>query len=337
MDVIGRGRRGDSVVANALDAEEPQPVSLEEEVAVVASEVVLDTTEGFSTGIDGFYLIRIDQRGAMFEFPASLLVGETIRGAMPRRCLRCGETHHIHSHMVIFAHHMTESSSIEAQYAPGQKSLSEKDILKKSTADILQLLPEIRKIPSPGNLPMPYWICDMCSPSNMVYAQNMIGSNGEGTCRLQIQRIWRAEEFFIAAGGQDSNAHKEIIEAFEGNAEKPWDTLPGAIQQRLQQWYKPHKGERFVAYIPDRMRVRTQDGMGGVVLTNRRLIYNCAQRYHEVERGEQLDMDFARSEEKMTLHIKTPSWEVTKMIVDKHGLERLRRSMWQEKFPAVWH
>jgi len=319
------------------DAEEPQLVSQKEDVSVVASEVALDTVEGFSTGIDGFYLIRVDQDSALFEFSASLLVGETIRGSIPRRCVRCGETHHIHPHLVIFAHHMTESASIESQYAPGRNNISEKDILTKSITDVLQLLPEVGKIPSPGNLPMPYWVCDMCSPSNMIYAQNMITHDGEGACRLQIQRIRRAEEFLVAAGGKDSEAHREILAALEGNAEQPWDTLPGAVQQRLQQWYSPHKGERFVAYIPDRSRVRTQDGMCGVVLSNRRLIHNCSQRYHEVERGEQLDMDFAMSDGKMTLHIKTPSWEVKQMVVDKRGLEHLRRSMWQENFPAVWH
>ena len=337
MDVIGRKKKGDSVVANALDVEGPQPIPMEEEISVVASEVALDTAEGFSTGIEGFYLIRIDRHGAVFEFSASLLVGETIRGAMPRRCIRCGETHHIYPHLVIFAHHMAESASIEAQYVPSRKELSERDILTRSIADILQLLPKIRKIPSPGNLPMPYWVCDMCSPSNMIYAQNMITHNEEGACRLQIQRIWRAEEFLVAAGGKASDAHKEILRTLEGTAEQPWDTLPGAIQQRLQQWYHPHKGERFVAYIPDRSRVRTQDGMGGVLLSNRRLIHNCSRRYHEVEKGEQLDMDFAMSEGKMTLHVKTPSWEIKQMVVDKHGLERLRRSMWQENFPAVWH
>lgn len=336
MDVIGRGKRGDSAIANALDAEEPQAIS-QEEVSVTAAEISMDTTEGFSAGAEGFCLIRIDHNGALFEFRASLLLDETFRGCLPRRCVRCGQTRHIHPHLTIFAHHMTESSSLESQYISGWKGLAEKDIHGKSITDILRQLPEIRKIPAPGNLPMPYWVCDMCNPSNMIYAQNKITGDGQGVCRLQIQRIWRAEEFLVAAGGKNSDAHREILRVLAGNAEQPWDTLSGAVQQRLQQWYRPHKGERFIAYIPDRMRVRTQDGMGGLVLSNRRLIHNCPPKYHEAERGERLDMDFARSEGKMTLHIRTPSWEVRKMVVDKRGLERLRRAMWKEKFPAVWH
>ncbi|MCK5114289.1 MAG: hypothetical protein KAR11_05955 [Phycisphaerae bacterium] len=337
LDLIGKKRNADSVVAGAIEADEPQPVAADFVPETVAAEVAMDTIDGFPTGIDGFYLLRIDRHGTLFEFPASILTGTSLRGAMPRRCVRCGETRHIQYHLVIYSHHMTESASLESQYAPSRKELSERDVMTRSADEILPMLPEVRKIPAPANLPMPYWVCDMCSPSNMVFAQNRITSSGESTCRLQIQRIWRAEEFLVAAGGKDSRAHKEILKEIEGNAEQPWDTLPGAVQQRLQQWYHPHKGERFVAYIPDRSRVRTQDGMGGVVLSNRRLVHNSLRRYHEVEKGEQLDMDFAMSAGKMTLHIKTPSWEVKQMVVDKHGLERLRRAMWQENFPAVWH
>ncbi len=292
----------------------------------------------FSAGSEGFMLMRVGHQGVLFEFPATLLEDKSFRSAMPRCCLRCGTNAQLRPHVIIFGNLMKESSSMEAEYLDSPGELSEREARNMSIKEVLERLPMINKIPPPANLPMPYWICDMCSPFNMVFAQNKIhAKTGEGICRLRIQRLWRAEEFLVQAGGKNTEAHDEILDALEENPEKPWDMLAGIIQQRLQQWYNPHRGERFVSYTPDRTHTRTEDGMTGVVVSSRRLIYNSSLQQRESEKGEPLELNFTRPSGKLTLHIKGPTWEIKDMVVDKSGLAILRRALTKEGFSAVWH
>jgi hypothetical protein len=337
-DWIGPRFRDDTAVVER-EGDLPHSVADEPEVSIPRPSRISRQSVGedLTAGVPGFRIVRISSRGVLFEFPASFLRDIRFRSAMPRRCLRCGTIAHIQPHLIIFGHEMHDSSGIDAEYVDGPSQLSETEARNLPAEEILQKLPSIRNIPAPADHPMPYWICDMCSPSNMIYAQNEIHKDGEGTCRLQIRRLWRAEEFLINAGGEDSGADQAIKKELEKNPELPWDTLSGVVQQRLRQWYSPRPGERFVAYMPDRRRARTEDGMAGVLISNRRLIYHSSMRHRESDKGEPIELDFRSDQGQMRLHIKTPSWEAKNMIVDKASLSRLRRALHKENFNAKWH
>jgi hypothetical protein len=289
-------------------------------------------------GVEGFHLERIDNRGALFSFPAALLENPSFRVTMPRRCLRCGATSHISVRLVIFGPNMADCATAEPDFLDSSFRLSDQEARNLPMEEILSRLPNLSRLPTPANLPMPYWICDLCSPSKMVYAQNEIPfETGQGRCRLQIQRLWRAEEFLVNVGGADSQAHRELLAAIQSHPETSWDMLSGVVQQRLRQWYAPNRGERFIAYAPDRSHTRTEDGMAGVVVSTRRLIYHTSLRHRESEKGESVELIFAMDGGRLTLKIRTPNWEVKNMVMDKAGLERLRRALSQEQFNAVWH
>lgn len=290
----------------------------------------------FSTGIDGFSIARIDSQGALFELRPEVYRRPEFRAAMPRRCLRCGVTHHLKPHLVIFSHLMRESSVLETELVITKPDITEEQILQLDGPGMLKRMPEIRRLPKPANLPMPYWICDMCSPANMVFAQGKLTGDGSGIMRMQIHRIWRALDFLKNLGCVGSEAWTRLeIECGE-KPETPWDTLSGVVQQRVHQWYKPAKGEEFAAYAPDRSKNRSEDGMSGLIVTTRRLIYNCSLRYKEVGKGRPMELNFIMEEGRLKLDIKTPDWEVKNLLVDKAGLERLRRAMTIEKFNATW-
>jgi hypothetical protein len=297
-----------------------------------------DGGEDFGTHEEGFRLVRISSRGALFEFPAEKLYDKTFRGAMPRRCLRCGTKIHVQPRMIIFGHEMMDSSAAEMDYTPARLELNEHDARTMPIEQVLERLPKIQRIAEPGDLPMPYWICDMCSPSNMLFARGDFSGDGKGgACRLQIRRLWRAEEFLINAGGEGAGAHKRLSEELEKSPERPWDMLAGVVQQRLQQWYRPHRGETFVTYVPDATRARTEDGMSGIVVSSRRLIYHSSMRHRESDKGEPLELEFGLRGKEGTLRIKGPNWEIKKIAVTKLGLERLRKALNQGEFNTVWH
>ena len=176
----------------------------------------------------------------------------------------------------------------------------------------------------------------MCSPAGLVYARGEVHKEKPSLGTFRINRYWRAEEFLRQIGAEGSPAHKAVLDVISQHEETPWDQLAGVVQHRIQQWYRPQKGDRFVTYVPLLTRARAERGMDGLLLSNRRLIYNCDRRHKECNKGERLELDFTMQDEKLTLHIVGPNWELQNLPVDRAGLNTLRRALAQEQFPVSW-
>jgi hypothetical protein len=320
--------------AASLRKREEQPVAASEENGEVKAAEVF---QGYPAGAEGVFLVRIDAHGALFKFPAGMLESPNFRAALPRKCLRCGATKHIVPRLVIFGPMLKDCTTLEAKFLDRSTKLREQEIHSLSTRDVLERLPG-PELPFPANLPMVYWICDMCNPSKMIYAQNRIDAQTQkGRCWLQICRLWRAEEFLRAVNGENTEAHRELIAAMEKHPETPWDALPGAMQQRLRHWFAPHRGEKFIAFCPDRSHTRIEDGIAGVLVSTRRLMYHTPLQNYESEKGEPLELNFTVDAGRQLLRIQAPNWEIKDMIVDKTGLRSLRMALAEQKFTAQWH
>ncbi len=283
-------------------------------------------------------LVKIGHSGALFEFPASRLQEIAFRCALPRRCLRCSTQKHLCAHVVIFTSQLADSVSIEDEHEAGALELSEHEVQNLTCEQMLDRLPKVPNVPPPGNLPMPYWICDMCSGAGTISGQIKVNrETGTGWCRLRIHNLRRAEEFLVATGAKDTPGHRLLLERLAATAENPWDTLPEVVQHRLEQWFRPLSDERFMAYIPDRDRSRTEDGMTGLLVSNRRIIYHSQLRHREVRVTQPLELQLATGKGRGHLQVKTPKWVLRRITVDRDGLAMLRRALSLGKFRAIWH
>ncbi len=286
---------------------------------------------------DAIRLLRVDKKGALFEFPTSRLHVPTFRCAMPRKCVRCGTRTHLQAHLIVFSEVLRDSFSLEAEHAAGALSIRDPQLAHLDGEELLKHLPEVPNVPPPAHLPMPYWLCDMCSGAGMISGQiEIYNATGKGLCRLQIRHLARAEEFLVAAGGQGSSDHAKLQRRITAAVANPWQSISGSVQHRLGTWYKPQGGERFVAYVPDRDLGRSEDGMSGLVVTNHRLIYHTQLRHHEAKINEPLKFQLVGSTTRGQLRIKAPAWEVKRLTVDGDGVARLRRALTTTKFNAVW-
>ncbi|MFB3893667.1 MAG: hypothetical protein ACE15C_16765 [Phycisphaerae bacterium] len=289
---------------------------------------------------DPIRLVKIDGSGVLFEFPAQRMLEEQFRCAMPRRCLQCGTRTHLRAHVIVYSSsaQLRDSVSLEDEHSAGPLTLSEDELRNLSAEEVVRRMQKVPNVPAPGNEPMPYWVCDMCSGTGVISGQIQVNSQtGVGFCRLLIRSQRRAAEFFGAVGGGDSREYRDLMRRIAATAENPWDSLPEAIQHRVQQWFKPYGDEQFIAYIPDRDHFRTEDGMAGMVVSTKRLIYHTRVRHHEVGVADAIEFGLAMTGGKGTLQIKTPPWEVRRMSVDRDGTDRLRRAMVVGRFKAVWH
>lgn len=339
LALIGSGNKDDT-----LSNQSGFGMAAETELAEDVVESVIESlsapqmgSEGPFVVLPGISLVRVSRRGVLFEIQSDVLREETLRGAMPRCCLRCGSKTHLHAHMVIFGHQMADCANLEPEFVPTRPEVGDVDIRNQSASDVLAHFKNVPKLPEPANLPMPFWVCDMCSPADMVFAQGEIDPKTQkGRVHMRMTRLWRAKEFIVNVGGKDSPADQQMQFAAQEQGETAWDTLAGSVQQRLRQWYKPLKNEQFVAYIPDRTHSRTEDGMSGVVVSNRRLLFHSSMRHYEIKKGESMELDFAMDAGKMKLHIKTAQWDVKNVIIDKASLSLFRRALAKEKFSATW-
>ncbi|HOF17514.1 MAG TPA: hypothetical protein PK082_01295, partial [Phycisphaerae bacterium] len=204
--------------------------------------------------------------------------------------------------------------------------------------ELLNRLPKVPNVPHPGDLPMPYFLCDMCTGTGEIGGQiNIHSVTGQGTCRLQIRNLRRAEEFLIQAGGEGTPCHESLRRRIEKTAEHPWDLIPDVVRHRIEQWFRPLPAERFLAYVADRDHARTEDGMFGIVVSNGRMIYHANRRHHEAGLIDPVEVQVAQGSGKESLRLKAPLWEVKHMAVDGEGKSLLRRALTLARFQVTWH
>lgn len=282
-------------------------------------------------------LVKVEQGSVLMEFPATRLLEPAFRRGMPRTCIKCSSKSHLYVHVIIFSGHMIDSISLEAEHSAGALGMSDHEVRMLSADDILARLPKVPNVPFPANEPMPYWLCDMCSAAGVVSGQ-IAGNlaNGQGTCRLKINNVRHAQEFLLAVGGAGAEGYDQLEQMISHMVENPWESVPLAVQHRLEQWFKPEPRERFLAYVPDRNLARTEDGMFGIVVSDRRLIYHTDMRHREMHIGGALRITVASHGHVRRIAIRTDSWEVQAMAVDREGMAGLRRALLLGQFPHVW-
>jgi hypothetical protein len=297
----------------------------------------LESTAVLPAVSDAIRLVKSDASGALFEFPSSRLLDPAFRCAMPRSCTRCGAATHLAANVIVYGTNLIDGMSQETDRIAGSLVLKGDDLRSLSNEDLCKRLPRVPDVPPPADLPMPYWLCDMCTAKDLVTGQIRLNPNtGVGLCRLWIGNLRVAEEFFLAVGGKGTAGQAELQHRITATSENPWGLLSVVVQNRLQQWYKPQHGEHFLAYIPDRDRTRTEDGMAGIVVSNRRMICHNLMRHREAMIAETLELEEVAEEGRHRLRIKSPSWEIRHLAVDREGLLRFREALVKGMFKVMW-
>ncbi len=279
---------------------------------------------------------KIRANGVLVDFPAEYLLDDHFRSSMPRVCMCCGTRANLLAHLLRFVPREKEGSATERQPLT---SLPIKDpaLARLGNAELLKLLPDIPGALPPANNPMPYWLCDRCRDVGIVAGQIKVDAETQkGTCWLFIRSPHRCEEFVRVAGGDGVPGLDKLHELNESGKDNPWDLVPESVQHRLEQWYRPESDEQFLGYVPDRAHNRTEDGMAGLVLSTKRMIFHTPRRHMESAVAEQLQLLLSMARDTGELEINTSNWQIKKMKVDREGIRGLRRALTMGKFRVSW-
>lgn len=276
----------DSFVAKALRGEDPdEPVSTIDPKAArkpIATETVAQPEPVEPAGAR-IILERIDEMGAYFEFPIEQLSDPNLRSAFPHRCVSCGQRESLNVHLIVFTDRLPPRDAFRARDLEIRIFGKLDDYGDAEQTELLEKLPGLPNLPAPFDLPYPYFVCDRCSAVGEVNTHVLRHGKVE-FCQINIANLRTASEFYSNNGGGGSTNYRKLLRAADEQRHDRWRGLPLTVRNRIRQWFHIRKGERFVEYYPDEDFSKSEAGLAGLVLTNRRLIYKkyAAQREYSI-------------------------------------------------------
>ena len=282
-------------------------------------------------------LVKADRQGALMEFPCNRLTESSFRGAMPRRCLRCGTRSHLYARLIVYTTNTMASVGSEAPEMDESLCLKGDDVATLGEEELLSRLPHVPNAPHPLDLPMPFWLCDLCDARGLISAQaRFTDQPGVGLCRLWMAPLRRADEFVVVAGGKSISAHASLLKLLANMPEEPWDAVPLKVQNHLRQWYHSVQAERFVAYVPEAELTRAQEGIEGLLVSSHRLIWHSRVAHREANATDRIEFVEDYDGRHHTLQIRTPAWQLKRIRIDREEIPRLRAALSKARFQTVW-
>lgn len=280
---------------------------------------------------------HVDEMGAFFLFSPDLLYDEDFRSAFSQRCVVCGNRRHLSVHLVVWSSKLPGRGEFGARTSYS-RSVFELDKLGGLTGgDLLAKLDRIENLPEPYCLPFPYYLCPDCSPIGAIVPDVRLAADGQSQiCELGIFAPKQAEEFVQAVGGPDCKALKALREEKRHDHDDPWRALPLAVRSRIKQWFNLEDGEKFVVYIPDGDFTKTEAGLAGIALTNKRMVFRKFASRVEIPLTERITIESVTAKGRSQLQISSRDTKPALLVANDVLAERLRMSLRRQGAKANW-
>ena len=270
------------------------------------------------------HLDHVDSMGAFFKFKPQLLYDERFRSIFPQQCVLCGFELNLSVHMVVWSSKLQGGGKTNPLLMKRWvRTLAQLD--NASGRELLDQLAPLENLPDPYRLPMPYYVCDSCSPLGAVVATVHPTSDGD-MCVLGISSLPQAEAFVVAACGGESEEAKRIHERRREQGDA-WRLLPLTVRIRIAQWYKQQEGEHFLTYVPDADFSKAEAGMAGVVVSDRRLIYHKGAQTVEMPVRDPITLQFKPDGKNMRLHINGGPARQAVLLTPEANVQHLRQML----------
>ena len=151
--------------------------------------------------------------------------------------------------------------------------------------------------------------------------------DGGEECELGIASLKRAVEFLAANVGRRHQDYHRLAREVEGRKDSAWNSLPLGIRHRLENWYKPVGRERFICYVPDTDYAKAEAGMGGLVVSDRRLVYHKFNTKVEIPLTEKVELQAENTHDHYLLRLGRPGEKPVVLKCDPDATEMVRRAL----------
>jgi hypothetical protein len=229
---------------------------------------------------------RIDEIGAYFEFASTKLSDPELRMSFPHRCVGCLGKERLDVHLVIWGDQLPSADAIQLREAEVRMVRSYSSLKRQYGNDWFDHLDRIEIMPPPYNLPFPYFVCKDCTPIGAVTC-HVLHHGGREFAQLAIANLTVALDFYRNNGGRESPGYQRLLVASRQQRDNQWTSLPFAVRAKINQWFTIQEGERFLGYFADRDFSRTEAGVAGLILTDRRIVYKKYASHREYDLAQQ--------------------------------------------------
>ncbi|MEM9420708.1 MAG: hypothetical protein AAGA25_16905 [Planctomycetota bacterium] len=225
------------------------------------------------------YLVinEVSMRGVSLSFATELLQHEVFRTSMPIRCAFTGkgpETHLV-SRPMIFPNRSTEEGSSQAR---GYEMRYEQTVgPKHSPREHVRGIGRLSGFYEPYDRPLLYYACDGHA-GEALKCRAHTDPMGPDHCEVLIPFGEVAVEWVSRVNGRCGPEYALLKTAVAHLKNDGWTSLSEKTQRRLETWCKFERGERFKLYLNDADLTVADMGLGGVVVTDRRLLYHKFRR-----------------------------------------------------------
>ncbi|HRX87728.1 MAG TPA: hypothetical protein P5572_22095 [Phycisphaerae bacterium] len=239
---------------------------------------------------------ELAEDGAYFSFAPADLRDRDLRCSFPHRCAQCLSREDLELHYVLWLEKVPPSDAALISETETRTHRILKLLMETHGLDWFNALEPLNTLPPPFKEPIPYAICPQCSVPGAVRGR-VTGEGPDERCRLIIAHPTIALEFYRNNGGRGTPGYQKLLVASRQRKDNQWKALAAGVRIRINQWYHPQGGERFLGFFADRDFDRTERGTAGLVLTDRRLIYKkyAALREYALTQNGTLDIEADRA------------------------------------------
>lgn len=251
------------------------------------------------------YLVvrKVEPHGVHFAFDVRWLRDRRFQVSIPKRCAYSGETKKLTARPVVAknrtADTTTRARAVEMHY--------EQDVgAKYSPFTLIDAIARLEGVKAPFDLPLIYYAADGHT-NNALDCWATHQDDGTEIVEVQIPHGEVALKWLERINGFCDPACEKLKADIDGLGSNAWLAVPEKIRQRLEAWCRFERGEKFLIYLRDADMTSSDAGLGGIVVTDRRLLY------HKYRQSLSTSLN-----QEATLHVRTDD-RVARLTLEAHG------------------
>ena len=151
----------------------------------------------------------------------------------------------------------------------------------------------LRELPAPFDLALPYAVSPGHHDSSL-RCEAHVSTRHAGYCEVVIPSPEAALAWVARVNGVCHPGHRLLEEKGSKVSSEAWTRLPQVTRDRIAMWCTLRRGERFLAYARDSHSTAKDAGLGGILVTDQRLVFHLYRTTWSVSLREPLTL-FSRA------------------------------------------
>lgn len=220
---------------------------------------------------------RCSIAGVELSFPESQLADPLFRASMPERCVITGDPRgetNLNARPMVFIN-KDEQGNRQARAVETQFEIAVDPSYRHQ--DYMGKMGTVDGLVSPFDLPMPYMVsADLFDAS--LRCLSVRSDTHAAYCRVILPAAATAAAWIANVNGTANEAWHYLQQHASQMSCEAWVRLPHVVRDRINAWCSFAPGEAFIAYARHAETVVKESGLGGLLVTDRRLIYHMFRK-----------------------------------------------------------